>query len=382
MANIISYLAEHGDKSFADLSLNQIDMLILNEIAYLPLGEGRDLTEDRVLKDWAESLLSREQDFLITAERLALLQALVSSARFSELELKVYVNEIDQTFEKQFAASLFCLPSLNYYQLVFRGTDDSLVGWKEDFNMTYMSEIPAQRRAVALLSEVAEQLSGSLFVSGHSKGGNLAVYASSFVSEVLQDKIEAIYAFDAPGVHQRVLASPGYERIKSKIVAVRPQDSIVGVMLESDTQPLIVASEKKGIEQHNVIHWQLDGYGFQLVQEATGTSQVLEQTFKSWTTELGGQDLKLLVNLIFDVFTEAGISSLNDLQSNLPQKLTEVLSAFSNLPNQKRDMIHQSFNVFIKHLLQFRMQQISQDFDKKREEISQKFNSYGDSQES
>ncbi|MGT2925895.1 Mbeg1-like protein [Streptococcus cuniculipharyngis] len=378
MANILDYLTEHGQSSFNDISLNHIDMLILNEIAYLPLGEGKDLTSESTLVTWGEELLAHDLDFLVTAERLELLKAVLASARFSDLQLKAYVNEIDPTFDKQFAAALFYLPALDYYQLVFRGTDDSLVGWKEDFNMTYMSEIPAQRRAVAFLTDVLGQLPGTLVVTGHSKGGNLAVYASSFIAAADQDRIKAVYAFDAPGVHERVLASPGYERIKSKIVAIRPQDSIVGVMLESDRDPVIIASDKRGLEQHNVIHWQTDGYGLLLVEEGTKTSQILEQTFKSWTQELGGQELKVLVNLVFDVFAEVGIDSLNDLQENFPQKLTGVLSAFSNLPSQQREMMNQSVNVFFKHLLQFRFQQLTGDLDQKLAGFNAKLKSLGE----
>lgn len=374
MANIIDYLTQYGQDSFSERSFNQIDILILNELAYLPLAEKLDLGKGKLLVDLAQSVLDLPADFLVTPERLELLKTVVNSQRFADLTLLSYVNEIDPAYDKQFAALVFALPSMGYRQLVFRGTDDSLVGWKEDFNMTYMSEIPAQRRAVAFLTQVLTQESGQLLVSGHSKGGNLAVYASSFVAEDLQEHIQAIHVFDAPGLHERVLTSSGYQRIRSKMVVIRPQDSIVGVMLTSDNPAIIIASDKQGIEQHNVIHWQVDGYGLKQVDSPTQTSQILEQTFKSWTSELGSQDLKLLVDVVFDIFADAGINSLNDIQANTPKKIAEVLSVLSHLPSDKRDLINQSFNLFIKQFSQYRYQQISQNVQQTLSQISTKFN--------
>lgn len=374
MANIIDYLAEHGQSSFEEVSFNQVDILILNELGYLPLAEQMALAEGQLVADLAPSVLDLPVDFLVTSERLALLKAVVGSRRFADLTLLDYVNEIDPAYEKQFAALVFALPSLGYRQLVFRGTDDSLVGWKEDFNMTYMSEIPAQRRAVTFLTQVLGQTTGQLLVSGHSKGGNLAVYASSFITSDLQDRLQAIYVFDAPGLHERVLSSRGYQVISSKMVVIRPQDSIVGVMLASDQSPIIIASDKQGIDQHNVIYWQVDGYGLKQVETSTQTSQILEQTFQSWTKELGSQDLKVLVDVVFDLFASAGIASLNDLQANAPKTIADVFSAMSHLSTEKRDLINQSFNLFIKQFGQHRYQQVSQDIHDKVAQIGAKFN--------
>lgn len=374
MANIIDYLAEHGQSSFEEVSFNQVDILILNELGYLPLAEQMALGEGQLVTDLAPSVLDLLVDFLVTSERLALLKAVVGSRRFADLTLLDYVNEIDPAYEKQFAALVFALPSLGYRQLVFRGTDDSLVGWKEDFNMTYMSEIPAQRRAVTFLRQVLGQTTGQLLVSGHSKGGNLAVYASSFITSDLQDRLQAIYVFDAPGLHERVLSSRGYQVISSKMVVIRPQDSIVGVMLASDQSPIIIASDKQGIDQHNVIYWQVDGYGLKQVETSTQTSQILEQTFQSWTKELGSQDLKVLVDVVFDLFASAGTDSLNDLQANAPKTIADVFSALSHLSTEKRDLINQSFNLFIKQFGQHRYQQVSQDIHDKVAQIGAKFN--------
>lgn len=374
MANIIDYLAEHGQSSFEEVSFNQVDILILNELGYLPLAEQMALGEGQLVADLAPSVLDWPVDFLVTSERLALLKAVVGSRRFADLTLLDYVNEIDPAYEKQFAALVFALPSLDYRQLVFRGTDDSLVGWKEDFNMTYMSEIPAQRRAVTFLTQVLGQTTGQLLVSGHSKGGNLAVYASSFITSDLQDRLQAIYVFDAPGLYERVLSSRGYQAISSKMVVIRPQDSIVGVMLASDQSPIIIASDKQGIDQHNVIYWQVDGYGLKQVETSTQTSQILEQTFQSWTKELGSQDLKVLVDVVFDLFASAGIASLNDLQANAPKTIADVFSALSHLSTEKRDLINQSFNLFIKQFGQHRYQQVSQDIHDKVAQIGAKFN--------
>ena len=123
-----------------------------------------------------------------------------------------YVNDVDQDIQKQFAALIFKIKP-DTYVLVFRGTDDSIVGWKEDFHMTYMAQIPAQKMAARYLQNALENLPGNFILTGHSKGGNLASYAASQMEASLQDRIEAIYSYDSPGLNHSVIESDGYQTV-------------------------------------------------------------------------------------------------------------------------------------------------------------------------
>lgn len=80
---------------------------------------------------------------MVTKERVDLAEAMVRSRRFAGLNLSDYCSVLDKEVEKQSAAMIFSLPELGYQQIVFRGTDDSVIGWKESFQLTYSREIPA-----------------------------------------------------------------------------------------------------------------------------------------------------------------------------------------------------------------------------------------------
>ncbi|MGT2750445.1 Mbeg1-like protein [Streptococcus orisasini] len=361
MANFIDYVKANAGQSFEDLPLNEVDIACLNELGYLPLGEWLQqphLTRDSLcLKDFLdkEALLHFKHDFLVTKERLVLLEILLSSQRFADLSLSYYVNEINTEFERQFAAMVLTLPSLEHTQVIFRGTDDSLIGWQEDFRMTYMREIPAQRMASRYLADFLKDFDGQVVVSGHSKGGNLAVYASSHLLSSHQEKISAVYMFDAPGLHPSVLASFGYGNIQSKILAIRPKESIVGVMLTTGVEAKIVDSVSFGINQHNVANWQLDLHLGQFIEVSKGTdfSLALEKTFKTWNEELSSQELKIFFDTFFNLFMDNGIDSLNDFSSrnwDIPQKLGHVMTDyFRDLDDDKRRLMRKSLATLVSH---------------------------------
>ncbi|WP_057491080.1 Mbeg1-like protein [Streptococcus orisasini] len=361
MANFIDYVKANAGQSFEDLPLNEVDIACLNELGYLPLGEWLQqphLTRDSLcLRDFLdkEALVHFKNDFLVTKERLILLEILLSSQRFADLSLSYYANEISPEFERQFAAMVLSLPSLEHTQVIFRGTDDSLIGWQEDFRMTYMREIPAQRMASRYLADFLKDFDGQVVVSGHSKGGNLAVYASSHLLSSHQEKISAVYMFDAPGLHPSVLASFGYGNIQSKILAIRPKESIVGVMLTTGVEAKIVDSVSFGINQHNVANWQLDLYLGQFIEVSKGTdfSLALEKTFKTWNEELSSQELKIFFDTFFNLFMDNGIDSLNDFSSrnwDIPQKLGHVMTDyFRDLDDDKRRLMRKSLTTLVSH---------------------------------
>lgn len=361
MANFIDYVKANTEQSFADLPLNEVDIACLNELGYLPLGEWLQqpsLTRDSLcLKDYLdkEALVHFKHDFLVTKERLLLLESLLSSQRFADLSLSCYVNEVSPEFERQFAAMVLSLPSLKHTQVIFRGTDDSLIGWQEDFRMTYMREIPAQRMANRYLADFLKDFDGQAVVSGHSKGGNLAVYASSHLLSSYQEKISAVYMLDAPGLHQSVLSSFGYGNIQSKILAIRPKESIVGIMLRAGVDAKIVDSVSFGINQHNVANWQVDLQLGQFIKVSKGTdfSLALEKTFQTWNEELSSQELKIFFDTFFNLFMDNGIDSLNDFlgrNRDIPQKLGHVMTDyFQDLDDDKRRLMRKSLAVLVSH---------------------------------
>ena len=242
MGNLITYVQQYGAQTFEDKSLTDIDVLVLTEIAYLPFDEivpkSFDVTEAISLEQLGkefETIKEKEHEnnpFMITSERIELLEVVSKSQRYKEIKVFGFMNDIDDERTKQFAAVCYQWEEENRW-IIFRGTDETLIGWKEDFMMTYSDLIPAQTDAIEYLKKQAETFSGTLNVSGHSKGGNLSLYASAMQEEAIQNRIEQIYCWDSPGVHRSILGTEGYQRVVSKAKRYIPQDSIVGLMLES-----------------------------------------------------------------------------------------------------------------------------------------------------
>lgn len=350
MPNLINYLEKVKELTFDQEPLNILDKVCINEIGYLTYEKwlsASDLQKTINLHDYADGKdLNPDYSFMVTKERVELAEAMVRSRRFAGLSLSSYRSVLDKEVEKQFAAMIFGLPELNYHQLVFRGTDDSVIGWKEDFQLTYSREIPAHRSAIAFLSEHLPNLSGHITVSGHSKGGNLALYSAVQSSTALREQITELLLLDSPGLMKPLLEKPAYQEVKTKMTVIRPQDSVVGVMLYWDQPAQLVAAEGIGFAQHNALTWEVDLVANDFVYEdqPTELSQRLEETFQEWIETLPNQQLKQVCDLFFDTILDSGIESLDDIGIKTLPKLGQLLQEFGNLTDQQKKVLQDGFN--------------------------------------
>lgn len=314
MANIFDYLNDVKYDSFYDLPLNELDVLALTELTYLSF-DGLIGDTDKRLLDVAP-LVPRELNMLTNKNRLQLLDQAAQHKRFKNSKLSGFVNEIDPELQKQFAAMTYRL-NLDTYLIVFRGTDDSIIGWKEDFHMIYMKEIPAQKQALRYLEDFfTNHPDQKIVLAGHSKGGNLAIYAASQIDLDLQEKISAIYTFDAPGLQKEQTQTSGYQSIISKIHCFIPQGSIIGMMLQIPEVPMIVRSTALGgLAQHDTFSWQVEDKRFIQLEEVSSDSQQVDNTLKEWVKTVPDEELELYFELFFGTILQAGITSINDLSS-------------------------------------------------------------------
>ena len=349
MPNLIDYLEKVKELTFDQEPLNILDKVCINEIGYLTYEKwltASELQKTINLHDYAEGKdLNPDYSFMVTKERVKLAEAMVRSRRFDGLNLSNYRSVLDKEVEKQFAAMIFSLPELDYQQIVFRGTDDSVIGWKEDFQLTYSREISAHRSALAFLSEYLPNLSGHITVSGHSKGGNLALYSAVQSSPALREQIAELLLLDSPGLMKSLLEKPSYQELKAKMTVIRPQDSVVGVMLYWDMPAQLVAAEGIGFAQHNALTWEVDLATNDFVHEEQPTelSQRLEETFQKWIETLPNQQLKQVFDLFFDTILDSGIESLDDIGIKTLPKLGQLLQEFGNLTNQQKKVLQDGF---------------------------------------
>lgn len=358
MATINGYLDYNKNRSFKDFAFNEADILCLNELGYFCFEEldasidfSKDVNLHEVLMPYVTGEKPFNHSFLVTEERVKLLQKVVASKRFVNLNLSDYVNDVDAEYERQFSAMVFTLPEINHHQLVFRGTDDTMIGWKEDFKLTYVQEIPAHRAAVAYLEAYFEKYAVKVTVSGHSKGGNLALYAVAHVNDLLREQIEKVYMLDAPGLQEKGLESDGYKAIRERVTVIRPEESIVGIMLYNDIEPIVVKSNASGIMQHAVTSWQFNEETGELIlaERQTDLSQNLEKTFKQWMKELSSQELKILFDILFDTLMSSGIHSINDvtIDREFGAKLATSIASFYSIGTEKKLLLAKSAKLFL-----------------------------------
>ena len=343
MGIIFDYLDQVAYDSIYDTPFNELDMLMLTELTYLPFDQ---IVSDQMSPDCTCRLLEaaekvpQDLSMLVTKNRLKLLEKAASSTRFKNIKLMGYVNDIDPDVQKQFAAMVFKIKPDSYI-LTFRGTDDSIIGWKEDFHMTYMDQVPAQKTAVNYLRKAMDALPGQFILTGHSKGGNLASYAASQIEPEYQERIQSIYSYDAPGLNHSVITSQGYQTISDKIKRYIPQGSIVGMMLETPKQAQIVKSTAiGGLAQHDTFSWQIADQTFVLLDNLNPDSLQVDKTLKNWVDSVSDEELKDFFDLFFGLILDAGISSINDLTKL--ENFNKILTVFENanaLTDHEREML-------------------------------------------
>ena len=314
MANILTYIRQTKDISFEVLPYSEVDSLVLTRLSYIPFGgivpTGGQPSMVNIV-DAATTLLKENPQRTIKANDLRLLGALIESNRFSRLQLHSFVEQTDIDAQKQFAALCIHLPNGAHY-VSFRGTDNTLVGWKEDLNMTFLSPVPSQQTAVEYLTTLMQKYEGPIHLGGHSKGGNLAVYAASFLDENMQSRIEKVHSFDGPGFLDDVLSHPGYRQIIDRTHTYLPQSSIVGMLLEHEADYTVIQSRKMGIMQHNLYAWKIKNYRFIKMDSFTASSQLFDKSIKQWVDGYDKAGRAAFIDALYDVLSAAGARTLKE----------------------------------------------------------------------
>ena len=348
MKNMLDYIKEFGHVSFEERAFSEIDALVLTELEYVPLERVVPSDENGenfvTVKEIAEYMKGRKKELIdenpmmMTEERHELSQVIADAPRFQSLKFFGVVSEWDKDTTKQFAAiTVEVEPSVRL--VIFRGTDDTLIGWKEDFLMTYSPLVAAQTDAKEYLAKQASLWGGDLMISGHSKGGNLAIYAAATQEEDVQLRIVDIFCFDSPGLYRSVLETKGYQNIVPLAMRYIPQDSLVGLMLESDVPYVIVKSNATGAMQHSAMTWEIEDGQFIKMEKLTKNSQLNDQTFKKWTESVSDEELELFWNVFFELLFTAGIDTVNDLYGQFMHYVQEFLKAAGEMDEAKREVL-------------------------------------------
>lgn len=348
MASLSDYLAWRGDITFGEVPLNVVDALLLSQLSYLDLRgiigkteRKRECTLAQASRKYWELHTEEEfKDCVAFAVRTAgeLLREMAKTRRFAGLILQNYVSRNDAAAEEQFAALEIVLGKKESF-VSFGGTDDTLVGWKEDFNMCFLSPIPAQNDAKAYLEDILLGGGRKVYIGGHSKGGNLAVYAAVKCKKVFSRNVLRIYNFDGPGFNKEFIESVRYQEMKELIETWVPESSVVGMLLEHEEDYQVVKSKQNGILQHDVTSWEVMGPGFIKLPAVKQRCRRLAAGVKEWMRDLSPKELEVFGERIYEMLTVTDAKTLADLNRERFKNITAIIRSFNTLDKKTKDML-------------------------------------------
>ena len=339
MPNIIDYIEWRGDLSFENSPINEIDDIIFARFSYLPF-KCIELKDIDTIENIALKMKDLDIENYLWDDDKVFLQKIGNCKRFKDIKVSDYVEIFDEAAEKQFAAITLWIQKNQKY-ISFRGTDSSLVGWKEDINMGFKKDVPSQKEAVKYLSSMAEKYKDDLIIGGHSKGGNLAVYSAVFCKDSVKNRIERVINADGPGFDKSVILTDNYKKILNKIQTYIPQSSIVGRLLEHEEEYQVVKSIQKGIMQHDIYSWEIEPTKLIRIPTVTNNSEIFNGIVSDWLKNTTPEQRENFINMIYEIIMETQAQRTSDFRVETAKKIGIILNGYINVnPEDKKEIEH------------------------------------------
>ena len=340
-----------GDTPYEELPFSQVDAALWTQVVYLPLNASFEGGRRPSLREAMEDLRDLQADKpyeVFLRRRLELSRCMAELPRFGDVTLTRFEDRISLEDQMQFCALTAILPD-GSVMVCYRGTDTTLVGWKEDFNLSFECPVPAQQAALAFAEEAAERTVAPLYLMGHSKGGNLAVYAGANLPPDAQRRVAAVYTFDGPGLMTQAVETEGYQRVNDRIVSLLPQGTLVGLLLNRHKPAQVVKSRAVGLFQHDLFSWEvLEGAArFVYLDELSRVSRVLESNLAQWLGGLSREERQVFSDTIFEVLTAADDKTLVDFIRPRRQRISKMLDAARNVPPEVRSALSQALGELV-----------------------------------
>ena len=347
MPNILDYVMWRGDLLFENDKINELDKLIFARMSYLPFKE-IDFKGKEKIKNLSNKFLKVKKEKYLWPGDDKLIEMLGESNRFQNVEVSDYYEIMDEEAEKQYASITIHLPDDKKY-ISYRGTDSSIVGWKEDFNMSFSYNIPSQLEGVKYLNRIGKKYpNSSLILGGHSKGGNVAVYAGIYADEDVKKRIEQIINAEGPGFPENVINDDKYSKIKDKIKTYIPQESIIGRILEHQEDYIVIRSNQKGILQHDIFSWEVGPTFLIQIKEVTRESQIMNNLTNEWFLSTTPKARERVINVLYDVLAKSDVKKTSDIPKALLKNTKVVLSNLKQLDEEDKKEVEKMINQVIK----------------------------------
>ena len=344
MNNIISYIDEFGDKSFDKMPFNEVDSLILCQMSYLNFRSFVPGIEDyNKSVSIQDILLENRMDDLLEGywfknENRKLFTKAAKSVRFGDMKMCFFTEIFNEEHDTQFCAITFILGDKSIY-FAFRGTDSTLIGWKEDLKLAYSEPIRSQKLAAEYVDTASTHFAGKFRMGGHSKGGNLAVYAAMFCKKDTRRRILEVFDHDGPGFRPEILREGHFEILKGKIHKYIPKSSIVGILLESTMEYEVIESRSIGAMQHNTYFWKSKDGKFIRSKGMTRIKKTTDAALNEWIYSLSDDEVSTFVDALFDVLTASDAKTLFELAKNPQKSVLSFFSAYKEMDKSTKEAI-------------------------------------------
>lgn len=364
MKNILSYIKNEGNRTFKDYPFNEVDSLILSQLSYLEFdGVIPKLCED-VFEPKAENkasydLIEEEKSvflkdipghpdfnnmfniFWMADKEEKLISLAAKSKRYGDIKINYYKEVFSEDSDTQFAAVTYILPDESMY-VAFRGTDATLLGWKEDMKIGYSKPIESQKLAAEYMNFVSRMNDYPIRTGGHSKGGNLAIFASMMCEVEARIRIIDIYNHDGPGFRPEIIENSAYSSLTDRIHKYIPKSSIVGIIFENDDYD-IVESYGMGALQHNAFSWKVENGEFVRCERKFFTKEATDQTINEWIYSLKEEELDVFVNSLYDILTVKDAKTIEDLKKNPFKSFTAAVNKYKELSLDNQEILEEIF---------------------------------------
>lgn len=354
MGNILDYVDWRGDITMDRSGFNAIDGLIMSQLAYVPFdgivkkGFSAPMKIAKAARRYDKVFENQDKiKSLLMINSHSVLMKIAEADRFKELKLFNYVQKYDKEESKQFGAVTVEL-SEGLYVVAFRGTDDTLAGWEEDFKLCYMTPVAAQIEAERYLRAVFKRLDGKIYICGHSKGGNLAVYSAMMLNGEYGHRIAGILNYDGPGFLQDIVERQEYKSIIPRIGTYMPQGSMVGMIMYHDENYTIVHSVEKGFQQHVALSWEVLGNSFVRDTDFDRRSIIFNRACKKWISEICPEQREQFISIVFRILKSGEADTITDFTANIMASMNSVIKSYSELDKTTRRMIRSIIKQMIK----------------------------------
>ena len=338
--------------SFEKKPLNEVDAMVFSWLTYYRLPNEmykKNSFEKIHLKDFYNARYFKDLLFDIFDKEKSkqLLSYVAASPRFRDVEMFYYIEKTSRKVEKQFSAMTFRITK-NDYVIAYRGTDHTFVGWKEDLNMSFLKNVPSQVEAKKYLEKVMYMVKGNIYIAGHSKGGNLAVYAVSFIENKKASRIKKIYNFDGPNLNKELSLGIKDNAVNKKIKKLVPQSSVVGMCFDNSRDYEIVRSNAIGVLQHSPFSWEVDKSKFKVLKDTAFDSKMFKKGINALINNLSQDELKLFADTVYSIIEETNTNTVEELMSNFGKNAKVIFDSFKGMDDEQKKLMSKITNMFIK----------------------------------